>query len=141
MQEIVTIAFEPDGADQKGLYTELLTYLDTRNRCGVVGSCSRSVKDMYIVPLPASKPPPPVLVPFDGPGLPVNRKGLILGVVVKQKSKRPPQPVQQSAPPAKTWMYSERQEGENSQKRARTDPALNTGHIPKVIPMEVKLGA
>jgi len=54
------------------------------------------VKDMYLIPLLESHPIPEELV-FCSPGIedsfPPNRPSMLLGIVVRQVSAKPPQPV------------------------------------------------
>ena len=54
----------------------LFSYLSVRNRCGVVSSWGAAIKDMYILPLSSSATVPPVLLPFDGPGMTVVWKSV-----------------------------------------------------------------
>ena len=55
-------------AEQVAVYRDLYNYLSTRNRCGVMSSFCKTVKDMYVVPLAAQDALPTPLLPFDGPG-------------------------------------------------------------------------
>ena len=88
-REITVIRFQiATDADKIG-YSALFSYLNSRNRCGVVGGTSRRIKDMYLVPLASNSKVPPALMPFNGPGLAVNRPNCLLGIVTRQKVKKP----------------------------------------------------
>ncbi|XP_064597582.1 death-inducer obliterator 1-like [Liolophura sinensis] len=94
-KDICVIRFDPSSGEEKGAYVQLYSYLNSRSRCGVCGNNSKHIKDLYIVPLAAHCKIPSILLPFDGPGLQENRPHMLIGIVVKQKSKRP----SESGPP------------------------------------------
>lgn len=51
-------------------------------------SNTTTVKDFYILPLPASVPLPSVLLPLEGPGLDDAKSHLLIAIVVRQRKKR-----------------------------------------------------
>ena len=59
---------QPLGDEDRSYFLQLYTYLNSRNRAGVVGHLGKEIKDMYILPLPANKRIPKQLLPFNGPG-------------------------------------------------------------------------
>lgn len=59
------------------------------SRLGVVKvSNTTTVKDFYILPLPANTSLPAVLLPLDGPGLGEVKTHLLLAIVIRQRKKR-----------------------------------------------------
>ncbi|RZC42273.1 death-inducer obliterator 1 [Asbolus verrucosus] len=75
--------------EEKMPYLALYSYLSSRNRLGVVKSTNRAVKDFYILPLASQKPIPQALLPINGPGFEEARPALLLGILVRDKRKRP----------------------------------------------------
>ena len=68
-QDMVVIRFQVVEGEDPMHYNNLYTYFNSRNRCGVVSELGKfSLKDMYIMPLPAHSLVPPALMPFNGPG-------------------------------------------------------------------------
>lgn len=88
-RDVCIIRFVPGSDDEKVAYVHLYSYLNSRGRCGVVGNVPKHIKDLYIVPLASHSKIPQVLLPFDGPGLEKNRPHMLIGIVVRQKVKRP----------------------------------------------------
>ncbi|XP_066147349.1 death-inducer obliterator 1 isoform X2 [Euwallacea fornicatus] len=88
-------------------YLALYSYLSSRNRLGVVKSTNKAIKDFYILPLAAQKPIPQALLPLNGPvkqwleasvkkindlvqnGFEEARPALLLGIIVRDRRKRP----------------------------------------------------
>ncbi len=68
LQEISIMRFAPTRQEDKGSYSELFTYLNSRNRCGVVGANGKFIKDLYIMAVSARNKIPSVLFPINGPG-------------------------------------------------------------------------
>ncbi|XP_061425052.1 death-inducer obliterator 1-like isoform X2 [Lethenteron reissneri] len=87
-KEVCIIRFHPATEEEAVAYISLYSYFNSRKRYGVVGNASKSLKDMYLIPLAAQDPIPHQLLPFDGPGLEPSRSHMLLGLVIKQKSKR-----------------------------------------------------
>ncbi|KAK5646151.1 hypothetical protein RI129_004615 [Pyrocoelia pectoralis] len=75
--------------EEKMPYIALYSYLSSRNRLGVVKSINKAVKDFYILPLASQKPLPQALLPLSGPGFEESRPALLLGIIVRDKRKRP----------------------------------------------------
>lgn len=72
------------------------------SRLGVVKVLNTTtVKDFYIVPLPANTALPAVLLPLDGPGLGEVKTHLLIAIVIRQRKKRHAQPIPSDAVPAK----------------------------------------
>nr|KAG5698560.1 hypothetical protein BaRGS_027071 [Batillaria attramentaria] len=88
-RDVCIVRFIPGSDDEKVAYVHLYSYLNSRGRCGVVGNAPKHVKDLYIVPLASHSKIPQVLLPFDGPGLENNRPHMLIGIIVRQKVKRP----------------------------------------------------
>lgn len=86
-KEIIIIRFQPANEEERIAYGKFYSYLNSRKRYGVVGNCSRMIKDFYIIPLSSHTPVPTVLIPFKGPGLDSSRPNLLLGVIVCHTSK------------------------------------------------------
>ncbi|PSN57524.1 hypothetical protein C0J52_01640 [Blattella germanica] len=87
-KEILVIRLSAANEEEKKPYLALYTYLNVRNRMGVVGSVSKMIKDFYIMPLAGHNPVPQVLLPLDGPGFEDVRPHLLLGILVRARRKR-----------------------------------------------------
>ncbi|XP_068423527.1 PHD finger protein 3 isoform X2 [Clinocottus analis] len=87
-KEVCLIRFSPETDEDEISYTLLYAYFSSRKRFGVVSNNLKQVKDMYLIPLGATEKVPHQLVPFDGPGLENNRANLLLGLLIRQRSKR-----------------------------------------------------
>nr|XP_023700510.1 PHD finger protein 3 isoform X2 [Paramormyrops kingsleyae]XP_023700511.1 PHD finger protein 3 isoform X2 [Paramormyrops kingsleyae] len=87
-KEVCLIRFSPVTEEDEISYTLLYAYFSSRRRYGVVANNMKHVKDMYLIPLGASEKIPHQLVPFDGPGLEVNRPNILLGLIIRQRVKR-----------------------------------------------------
>nr|XP_019948283.1 PREDICTED: PHD finger protein 3 isoform X2 [Paralichthys olivaceus] len=87
-KEVCLIRFSPESDEDEISYALLYAYFSSRRRFGVVSNNRKQVKDMYLIPLGATEKVPHQLVPFDGPGLENNRANLLLGLIIRQRSKR-----------------------------------------------------
>ncbi|XP_077368807.1 uncharacterized protein LOC144013606 isoform X1 [Festucalex cinctus] len=87
-KELCVIRFHPATEEEEVAYVSLFSYFSSRGRFGVVSNNSRSIKDVYIVPLSAEESVPSILQPLEGPGLEKNRPNLLLGLAIIQKVKR-----------------------------------------------------
>ncbi|XP_037968475.2 death-inducer obliterator 1 isoform X1 [Plutella xylostella] len=88
-KDIVVLRLQAANDEEKMQYIALYSYLSSRNRLGVVKvSNTTTVKDFYILPLPASVPLPAVLLPLEGPGLDDAKSHLLIAIVVRQRKKR-----------------------------------------------------
>uniref|UniRef100_A0A3Q0QPE3 Death inducer-obliterator 1 n=1 Tax=Amphilophus citrinellus TaxID=61819 RepID=A0A3Q0QPE3_AMPCI len=100
-KELCVIRFHPATEEEEVAYVSLFSYFNSRGRFGVVANSSRSIKDVYLVPLNAKDPIPSILQPLEGPGLERNRPNLLLGLAIVQKVKRPgclPQEMEEKRP-------------------------------------------
>uniref|UniRef100_A0A096M2H0 Death inducer-obliterator 1 n=1 Tax=Poecilia formosa TaxID=48698 RepID=A0A096M2H0_POEFO len=100
-KELCVIRFHPATEEEEVAYVSLFSYFSSRGRFGVVANISRSIKDVYLVPLGANESIPSILQPFEGPGLEKNRPNLLLGLAIVQKLKRPgsfPQEIEEKKP-------------------------------------------
>ncbi|CAG9854881.1 unnamed protein product [Phyllotreta striolata] len=86
---ISLIRLNATNMEEKMPYLALYSYLSSRDRLGVVKSLNKAVKDFYIYPLAPQKPIPQVLLPLNGPGFEESRPALLLGIIVRDKRKRP----------------------------------------------------
>lgn len=68
-QELCVIRFQPATEEEEVAYVSLFSYFSSRGRFGVVANNSRSIKDVYLVPLSAKESVPSILQPLDGPGV------------------------------------------------------------------------
>lgn len=90
-KDIVILRLQAANDEEKMQYIALYSYLSSRNRLGVVKvSNTTSIKDLYIVPLPANSSLPAVLLPLRGPGLADAKVHLLLAIVVRQRKRRLP---------------------------------------------------
>ena len=62
------IRFQPATEEEEVAYVSLFSYFSSRGRFGVVANSSRSLKDVYLVPLGAKESIPSMLQPLEGPG-------------------------------------------------------------------------
>ncbi|XP_044068420.1 uncharacterized protein LOC122883584 [Siniperca chuatsi] len=100
-KELCVIRFHPATEEEEVAYVSLFSYFSSRGRFGVVANNSRSIKDVYLVPLSAKESIPSILQPLEGPGLEKNRPNLLLGLAIIQKAKRPgslPQEIEEKRP-------------------------------------------
>uniref|UniRef100_A0AAQ6IST7 Death inducer-obliterator 1 n=1 Tax=Anabas testudineus TaxID=64144 RepID=A0AAQ6IST7_ANATE len=88
-KELCVIRFHPATEEEEVAYVSLFSYFSSRGRFGVVANNSRSIKDVYLVPLSAKESIPSIIQPLEGPGLEKNRPNLLLGLAIIQKAKRP----------------------------------------------------
>lgn len=90
-KEIVLLRFSPTTDDDEAAYMAFMHYLEHRRRLGVLQTKCRAIKDFYILPLPAHKSLPSVLLPSDGRpvDLGADRGDLLIGIVVKTRSTAP----------------------------------------------------
>ncbi|XP_076457207.1 uncharacterized protein LOC143291265 isoform X2 [Babylonia areolata] len=117
-RDVCILRFIPGSDDEKVAYVHLYSYLNSRSRCGVVGNPPKHVKDLYIVPLASHSKIPQVLLPFDGPGLEGNRPHMLIGIVVRQKMKRPKDSAEGSTP-GKSPHSGEKPSGPAAAKKAK----------------------
>ncbi|XP_008203229.1 uncharacterized protein LOC100679883 isoform X2 [Nasonia vitripennis] len=87
-KDILIIKLTATNDEEKIPYITLYSYLNSRNRLGVLGTISSQIKDFYIVPFSHGSKLPPVLLPLDGPGLEENHQHLLLGIIVVHRSKK-----------------------------------------------------
>lgn len=99
-KEILVIRLTAANDEEKIPYITLYSYLNSRSRLGVVGNVSKNIKDFYIMPFSNLSQVPNVLLPLDGPGFEEQRPPLLLGIIVRNKRKRPA-PVSLPVVPAK----------------------------------------
>ncbi|KAM4563893.1 uncharacterized protein PAE49_011838 isoform 2-T2 [Odontesthes bonariensis] len=100
-KELCVIRFQPATEEEEVAYVSLFSYFSSRRRFGVVANISRSIKDVYLVPLSAKESVPPILQPLEGPGFEKNRPNLLLGLAIVQRTKRPgslPQETEEKRP-------------------------------------------
>ncbi|XP_035499900.2 uncharacterized protein si:ch73-181d5.4 isoform X3 [Scophthalmus maximus] len=100
-KELCVIRFHPATEEEEVAYVSLFSYFSSRGRFGVVANSSRSLKDVYLVPLSAKESIPSILQPLEGPGLEKKRPNLLLGLAIIQKTKRPgmlPQEIEEKRP-------------------------------------------
>ncbi|XP_061835390.1 uncharacterized protein [Nerophis lumbriciformis] len=88
-KDLCVIRFHPATEEEEVAYVSLFSYFSSRGRFGVVSNNSRSIKDVYLLPLSAKESIPSILQPLEGPGLEKVRPNLLLGLAVIQKTKRP----------------------------------------------------
>ncbi|XP_043591529.1 uncharacterized protein LOC122571618 isoform X5 [Bombus pyrosoma] len=88
-KEILVIRLTAANDEEKIPYITLYSYLNSRSRLGVVGNVSKNIKDFYIMPFSSQSTIPQVLLPLNGPGFEEHRPHLLLGIIVRNKRKRP----------------------------------------------------
>ena len=100
-KEIIVLKLSPSNDDEKDNYQSFFTYLNSRDRFGVVGNCNKNVKDCYIMPLGSAQAMPPALLPMSGQGLPETRPDLLLTIIVRNRRTRPNDPIPSTSLPFK----------------------------------------
>ena len=92
MNEILIIRLTAINDEEKIPYITLYSYLNSRDRLGVLGlglgAISPQIKDFYIMPFPSNRVLPSVLLPLDGPGIEENRQHMLLGIIVVHSHER-----------------------------------------------------
>ncbi|XP_068924142.1 SPOC domain-containing protein 1 [Petaurus breviceps papuanus] len=78
-KDVSVVRLCPRGAQDAQNYNMLYSYLNNKQRYGMVAS---EHLDMFLVPLPAFQPVPPKLRPLGGPGLEVTHSSLVLGLIL-----------------------------------------------------------
>ncbi|CAB3256493.1 unnamed protein product [Arctia plantaginis] len=115
-KDIVILKLQTANDEEKMQYIALYSYLSSRNRLGVVKVTNMTtVKDLYIVPLPANTTLPAVLLPLDGPGIGEIKTHLLIAIVIRQRKKRLAHHIPTDVIPAKV--------NRSSRKRSYTPPA------------------
>ncbi|KAF9421447.1 hypothetical protein HW555_002662 [Spodoptera exigua] len=115
-KDIVILKLQTANDEEKMQYIALYSYLSSRNRLGVVKASNMlTVKDFYMVPLPANTPLPSVLLPLDGPGIGDIKTHLLIAIVIRQRKKRLATGIPTDVVPAKV--------ARESRKRSYTPPA------------------
>lgn len=66
-----------------------------------------TVKDFYIVPLPANTSLPAVLLPLDGPGIGEIKTHMLIAIVIRQRKKRVASNIPTDVIPAKVSSSTE----------------------------------
>ncbi|KAI8438667.1 hypothetical protein MSG28_011088 [Choristoneura fumiferana] len=126
-KDIIILKLQAANDEEKMQYIALYSYLSSRNRLGVVKVLNTTtVKDFYIVPLPANTALPAVLLPLDGPGLGEAKTHLLIAIVIRQRKKRHAQPIPSDAVPAKV--------ARESRKRSYTPPPARGSFTPPASP-------
>ncbi|XP_047535468.1 death-inducer obliterator 1 [Vanessa atalanta] len=106
-KDIVILKLQAANDEEKMQYIALYSYLSSRNRLGVVKvTNTATVKDFYIVPIPANTSLPPVLLPLDGPGLGEVKTHLLIAIIIRQRKKRQAPHIPKDIIPAKVARVS-----------------------------------
>ncbi|XP_028028225.1 death-inducer obliterator 1 isoform X2 [Bombyx mandarina] len=127
-KDIIILRLQAANDEEKMPYIALFSYLSSRNRLGVVKvSNTTTVKDFYVVPLPANTTLPPVLMPLDGPGISEVKTHQLLTIVIRQRKKRLASHIPKEVIPAKV--------ARESHKRSYTPPVQSKiTHTPPASP-------
>ncbi|CAC5394258.1 Death-inducer obliterator 1 [Mytilus coruscus] len=128
-KDIIVLRFIPGPNEEKTSYINLYSYLNSRSRCGVVGSVSKYIKDFYILPLASHSKIPSVIKPFVDQGLELNRPHMLLAVIVRQKLK--PHGVEPD--PKQKHRQGQVNKVRQQEKRPYTPPGQKSyGPLPKI---------
>lgn len=86
-KDIVLVRFRPRSTsdDDETAYSTFISYLDTRQRLGVIKIPSKMVKDFYIMPLTSHRSLPSILKSTTGFDLGADRPDLLLGIIVRNR--------------------------------------------------------
>ncbi|GBP39976.1 Death-inducer obliterator 1 [Eumeta japonica] len=137
-KDIVILRLSAANDEEKMPYIALYSYLSSRNRLGVVKvSNTTTVKDFYILPLPANSSMPQVLLPLEGPGLEEVRTPLLIGIVIRQRKKRAAPTIPKDIIPAKVARESRNRSYTPPVAKTYTPPASPRRRAPLPIPLPV----
>nr|XP_014348339.1 PREDICTED: PHD finger protein 3-like [Latimeria chalumnae] len=88
-KEMCMVRFAPAGAKESRLYAMLYSYLNCKQRYGIIYS-KCSTMDAVLIPLPAFQLVPARLRPTGGPGLEANHPNLLLVLILPKKESHEP---------------------------------------------------
>ncbi|XP_023245015.1 uncharacterized protein LOC106637226 isoform X2 [Copidosoma floridanum] len=89
-KEIVIVKLTATNDEEKIPYITLFSYLNSRNRLGVLGNVSPKIKDFYIMPFSSTNKLPSVLLSIENSGLKEIEEPLLLGIIVVHSRKKRP---------------------------------------------------
>ncbi|XP_048357293.1 uncharacterized protein LOC125435200 [Sphaerodactylus townsendi] len=89
-KEMALIKFHPSSTKGCSPYSMLYSYLNNRQRYGIVDS---DQMEMFMVPLAAYQPVPSKLHPLGGPGLDPCHPSLLLGLILPKRPPTAPHPL------------------------------------------------
>ncbi|XP_054854851.1 SPOC domain-containing protein 1-like [Eublepharis macularius] len=89
-KEMALIRFHPSLTKGSNSYNMLYSYLNKKQRYGIVGS---NEMEMFMVPLAAYQPVPSKLHPLGGPGLDLCHPSLLLGLILPKRPPTGPDPL------------------------------------------------
>ncbi|CAG7821469.1 unnamed protein product [Allacma fusca] len=82
-KEVIVLRLAPETEVDNEGYMTFFSYLSSRGRLGVMGGITHPLKDVYLIPLDKHSPVNRALLPFRGPGLPIDRTHCLLAVVTR----------------------------------------------------------
>ncbi|XP_059087874.1 death-inducer obliterator 1-like [Tigriopus californicus] len=88
-KEILLIRLEAASEVEQQGYDSFFFYLKKKARLGVIGNCSKMVKDCYIIPVESEMDLPDCLRPLDPPGFEAVRGNILLALIVRTVRTRP----------------------------------------------------
>lgn len=107
-KELIVLKLTAANDEEKIPYITLYSYLNSRNRLGVVNNFSKKIKDFYIMPFSSQSEIPPVLQSIIGGAIDKTWLTLLLGIIVRNKYPRPLQDSTQGPVPAKVAKKDDR---------------------------------
>ncbi|KAI6651770.1 hypothetical protein LOD99_5017 [Oopsacas minuta] len=82
---LVVLRLVPKSRDEEISFTTLFNYFHKRQRCGVAGGCTATVRDLYLLPFTKGDTIPSLLTTLQGPGVPTLKTDTLLAMIVTNK--------------------------------------------------------
>ena len=87
---LVVLRLVPQSGEEEISFTTLFNYFHKRQRCGVAGGCTATVRDLYLLPFTKSDSVPALLSVLQGPGLSSFKTDTLLAMIVTNKPNESP---------------------------------------------------
>ena len=83
---LVVLRLIPRSREEETSFTTLFNYFHKRQRCGVAGGCTATVRDLYLLPFTKGDVIPTLLTSLQGPGVPPLKSDTLLAMIVTNKT-------------------------------------------------------
>ena len=82
---LVVLRLVPQSGEEEVSFTTLFNYFHKRQRCGVAGGCTATVRDLYLLPFTKGDSVPSLLSALQGPGIHSFKSDTLLAMIVTNK--------------------------------------------------------
>ena len=82
---LVVLRLVPQSGEEETSFTTLFNYFHKRQRCGVAGGCTATVRDLYLLPFTKGDSVPALLANLQGPGVSPFKSDTLLAMIVTNK--------------------------------------------------------